>query len=73
MHGYYRAFAKVPSKLLTSIVTHNFDSGSKKIKKIVGASCLKKRHPLTKAFKSEIYFEMAQKIKDGFVASKDDN
>jgi hypothetical protein len=32
----------IPSKLLTSTVTHNFDRGSQKFKKIVGASRLKK-------------------------------
>jgi hypothetical protein len=54
----------VPSKLLTSTATHNFDRGYQRFQKIVGASWFK-RHPLSKAFKSEILLEMHKKIKDG--------
>ncbi len=50
-----------PSKLLTSTVTHNFDRGSQKIKKIVKLQGAK-RHPLSKAFKYKIFFNMPKKM-----------
>jgi hypothetical protein len=40
--------SKVPSKLLTSTVTHNFDRGSQKFKKNCRNFKAQERHPLSK-------------------------
>jgi hypothetical protein len=50
----------LPSKLLTSSVTLNFDRGSQKIKKILGASRLKKGI-LSQKLLSLKYFSTCQK------------
>ncbi len=55
----------LPSKLLTSTATHNFDTrqGIPKIFKNCRCLMVQERHPLSKAFKSEILLEMHKKIR----------
>jgi hypothetical protein len=55
---------QVPSKLRTSTVTHNFDRGSQKIQKIVGASWLEQAILSQKLFGLKYFW--CQKIKDGY-------
>ncbi len=57
----YLFISSVPSKLLTSTLTHNFVRESQKIKKIVGASRLKKGI-LSQKLLSLKYFSKCQKI-----------
>ncbi len=54
----------IPSKLLTSTVTHNFDRGSQKFVKNCRNIKAQERHPLSKAFKFEKCSEMPKKIKN---------
>ncbi len=55
----------LPSKLLTSTATHNFDArqGVPKILKNCRCFMVQEGHPLSKAFKSEILLEMHKKLR----------
>jgi hypothetical protein len=57
-------FSYIPSKLLTSTMTHNFDRGSQKLLKNCRNFRAQERHPLSKAFKFEKCLEMPKKILD---------